>query len=162
MNRKILIGFLIIAIIGLGLAIHYITPVVVRIHANLQEYEKRVEQSNDYTKITTPLPRNIVEDICSKFELKSDDLRCMENATVYAPDFYEDIKKYFDELPGELSTFETVQDKLGGYLIRCSEPDNEGYYQCRFDIRGDGKYPISVHFNKENYYYQIFANTGGS
>jgi hypothetical protein len=161
MNKKQTIG-LIATIIILGLIVNYVIPIVLRIYTDLSNYSRRVEQSYDYTKITTPLPRNIVEDICIKFEIELDDPRCLEDSVVYGPDFFADIKDYFDELPSELATFEAVEDKLGKYFVRCSEPDNEGYYRCIYDIRGDGKYPIGVYFNKENYYYQIFANTGGS
>jgi hypothetical protein len=158
--KKIITYFIVIVVISTVILL--IIPMVIQIYTDMSNYSKRVEQSYDYTKITTPLPRNIAEDICVKFEISSEDPRCSGDTVVYAPDFFSDIKMYFNKLPEESSTYEMVQGKLGAYLIRCSEPDNEGYYQCRYDIRGDGIYPISIHFNKENRYYQIFANAGGS
>ncbi len=161
MNIKKIITYFIV-IIATSTVILLIIPTVIQIYRDMSSYSERVEQSYDYTKITTPLPRNIAEDICVKFEISSEDPRCSGDTVVYAPDFFSDIKIYFNKLPEESSTYDMVQDKLDAYLIQCSEPDNKGYYQCRYDIRGDGIYPISIHFNKENRYYQIFANTGGS
>jgi hypothetical protein len=162
MNKliKTIMYLLIIVIVG---ALGYLTfTLASKIYADMSNYSERVKKSYGYTKITTPLSADTAKDICIKFQLKPDDSRCVENAVVYAPDFYKDIQRYFYDLPNELATFETVQEKLGEYLIRCSEPDNDGYYNCRYDIRGDGIYPIGIFFDKENYYYQIFANTGGS
>jgi len=108
------------------------------------------------------LPRSVVEDLCSKFEISPDDPRCLPDSVVYGPDFYADLKAYFKGLPQEKQTFATVEEILGPYLLRCGKTDNEGGYSCAYDLRGDGMYRIRIFFTKDNFYYQIFATISGS
>ncbi len=158
-RRIIAIG---ISIVVGVVIIFFLVPLAVYIFTTLQTYNQRIARSYDYTKITTPLPRNIVDDLCSKFDLSPNDKRCLPSSVSYGPDFFEDIKIYFEVLPRQDKTFVTVQNKLGSYLISCEKPDNEGDYSCTYDLHGDGIYRIGIFFTKDNFYYQIIANTGGS
>ena len=142
--------------------LYFLVPLAVYIFTTLQIYNQRIARSYDYAKITTPLPISVVDDLCSKFDISPDDKHCLPNAVAYGPDFFEDIETYFQKLPHKDATFTTVQDKLGSYLVWCENPDNDGDYRCRYDLRGDGIYPILVYFTKENYIYRIIANIGGS
>jgi hypothetical protein len=159
MRKVVLIG---VVLLACGALMYFAMPVLVNAHASWQRYTERVARQSDYTKITTPLPKNVVDDICSKFEIDRNDVRCLPDAIVYAPDFFGDIKTYLQRLPDQDATFEIVNEILGIYLVRCGSPDDEGYYSCRYDIRGDGIYPIFVHFTKEGQIYRVIANTGGS
>ena len=151
-----------VAILLCSVILYFIVPLAVHIYTTLQRYNERIASQSDYTKITTPLPRSIVDDICSKFEIDPNDTRCLPGAVSYGPDFFEDIKSYFKGLPRQDQTFATVEEKLGPYLISCEKPDNEGYYSCSYDLRGDGRYRIGVFFTKDNFYYRVIASTGSS
>ena len=50
---------------------YFICPLLCHIWTTLQNYNDRISRQSDYTKITTPLPRNAIEDICSKFNIDS-------------------------------------------------------------------------------------------
>jgi hypothetical protein len=145
-----------------GLMLYFVFPVFKDIYLSLQNYNKRLARQSDYTKITTPLPRDVVDDICSKFEINLSDTRCMPDSVVYGPDFFGDIKTYFRGLPQKDATLQTVRNKLGSYLETCNNPDNEGNYRCWYDFRGDGIYSIIIYFTKENYIYRITDNVGDS
>jgi len=125
-------------------------------------YNLAFSSENEYRKITTPLPENTVADLCSKFELSREDKRCQSEVVVYEPDFFKDILRYFDNVPQNEATFELVESKLGSYRVDCEQPDIEGNYACRYDIHGDGIYPILILFSSEDLYYRVIANTSGS
>lgn len=163
LRNKVLItlGILVLGLCFLAIGV-YAVPLAIRVYTSLHNYNQRVAEQLDYTKITTPLPRNIVDDICSKFELEANDVRCVPDSVVYGPDFFHDIKVYLNGLPKHETAMDIVQDKLGAYLVRCGKPDNDGIYSCRYDLRGDGIYPIFVYFNKEGHIYRVIANTSGS
>ena len=160
-NKGRIILICVITLICLLVA-YFATSVAVRIFTSLKNYDERIARQSDYTKITTPLPNDVVEDICLKFEIKSDDPRCLPGSVAYGPDFFPDIKEMLRHLPREEATYQTVQDKLGNYLLMCEQPDNEGYYACRYDLRGDEIYPILIFFTEANTIYQVFADTSGS
>lgn len=161
MNNKLKL-ILVFSIFICGVMFYVLQPIAVDIYTSLRNYNKRIEKQSNYTKITTPLPKNVIDDICFKFEISSSDVRCRRDAIVYGPDFFGDIKEHFENISSKDATFETVQDKLGNYLIACETPDNQGYYACRYDIGGDRKYPILIIFTKEHHIYRIIANTSGS
>lgn len=140
----------------------YVLPVAKIVRVDLQEYETRIAIRDDYTLHTTPLDKTVVEDICQKLGIQTSSANCQPNAVVYAPDFFDEIKAYFRGLPDQEKTYATVQSKLGNYLIFCGKPDPEGRYTCRYDIRGDNRYPFFFDFNKDDYYYEVIATIGGS
>ncbi len=80
---------------------------------------------------------------------------------MYAPDLFEEVKAYFKNLPKQDKTYDTVQDRLGSYLVFCESPDFEGYFRCSYDLRGDSAYPVFFLFDKNGFYQEIIANTGG-
>jgi hypothetical protein len=131
-------------------------------YSAIKIHDTRVAESYDYTKRTTPLPQNVVDDICSKFALNQDDARCQPGAVVYGPDFFKDIKKYFNELPKQETIIPIADEKLGDYLVGCETSNSEGIYGCRYDLRGDNRYTIVIFFTKEGWLYRILAPIGGS
>lgn len=140
----------------------YLIRFTVYIYTSVQQINARAIEQSDYTKITTPLSADVAHDLCVEFEISPTDRRCESGAVVYGPDFFSDIKTYFFALPKQDATYQTVEDKLGAYRVSCEHPDNEGHYSCRYDIRGDGIYPIGIFFTKDGFYYRIIANTSSS
>ena len=160
MRKKILVSLLVI--VGVTAVLVFLLPIAIDVYSSLKAYNARIAKSSDYTKITTPLSRETAADLCKKFEIDMDDKRCQVDAVVYGPNFFDDLKSYFRGVPENEATFELVQSKLGSYLVNCGQPDNEGYYTCTYDIRGDGIYRIGIFFSSEDKYYRVIANTGGS
>jgi hypothetical protein len=140
----------------------YLIRFTVYIYTSLQQINARAVEQSDYTKITTPLSTDVTHDLCVEFEISLTDRRCQSGAVVYGPDFFPDIKSYLLALPKQDATYQTVEDKLGVYKISCEKPNNEGHYRCKYDLRGDGIYPIAIFFTKEGFYYEIIANTNSS
>ena len=140
----------------------YVLPIVTRVNADLKAYETRVAYRDDYKLHTTPLATSTVEDVCLRFGIKESSEHCQSNAVVYAPDFFDEIKDYFRNLPDHDKTYDVVQDKLGAYLDYCEKPNPDGHYRCRYDLRGDDVYPVFFYFDKNGTYYRIIANIGGS
>lgn len=150
-----------LVIIVAGLFI-YILPIITKMDADLKAYETRVAYRDDYKLHTTPLTKSVVDDICLQLDIRESSDHCQSNAVVYAPDLFDEIKTYFRNLPDQDKTYDVVRDKLGAYLDSCEEPAPDGHYRCKYDLRGDKKYPIFFYFNQGGFYYRIIANTGGS
>ncbi len=126
-------------------------------------YEK---ENRDYTLHTTPLKAEVIQDVCEKFEISDDDPRCQPRATVYAPEFYADIKTYIRGLPEKRANIEEVQRLMGKYEID-REPitkleDGTEYFRVFYDLRGDLVYPIFIRFTGNGEIEEIMANAGGS
>jgi hypothetical protein len=139
----------------------FLGPAAFKIYSLGKIDETEVAYRDNYKLHTTPLPTPIVEDLCRKLNLNDTSKYCVQGALVYAPDFFEEIKTYFKNLPKQDKTYETVQAKLGSYLVLCEAPDFEGYYRCSYDFRGDAVYPIFFYFDKDGFYQEVIANSGG-
>ena len=152
-----------IALVVLGVLIFvYLLPIVTKVRADLKAYETQVASRNDYKLFTTPLPTDVVHDICSKLNLKETNENCEPDAIVYAPDLFDEITTYFNNLPNQDKTYDAVQAYLGNYLVSCQKTTSDGHYACDYDLRGDRIYPIAFFFDENDVYFQIIANTGGS
>ncbi|MEK6754349.1 MAG: hypothetical protein AABZ00_18995 [Chloroflexota bacterium] len=140
----------------------YILPVATTVYTEMKAYETRVAIRDDYTLHTTPLPKEVANDLCAKLNIKETSENCRPSAIVYGPDFFDEIQIYFNGLRKQDKTHETVKNTLGAYLMRCEEPDLDGNYRCKYDLQGDGRYPVFFYFDKNGYYYRIIATIGGS
>lgn len=113
------------------------------------------------SEVTTPLPPEVVSDICHKFEVREDDWRCRADAKVYAPDFFPLIRSAFQP---ESSTYDDVQAKLGIYQYHCEsliiEANGNKYYTCDYDLHDDRVFPIGIFFKDDNTVWRIFATIG--
>ena len=156
------ITILVVLLAFLSLICFFVLPIADRTNKDLRAYETRIAYRDNYRLHTTPLTNAMVDDICSKLNIKETSENCQPSAVVYAPDFFNEIKSYFNSLPDQDKTYATVQDRLGKYLVSCEKPDPNGNYLCEYDIRGDEVYPVSFYFNEKDFYFRIFANIGGS
>ena len=151
-----------VVLISLIVAVYFfIGPAAYRIYSLGKIDETEVAYRDNYKLHTSPLSQIVVDDLCTKLNLKEKSEHCKSGAVVYAPDLFEEIKVYFKNLPKQDKTYETVQDKLGSYLVSCESPDFEGYFRCEYDLRGDSVYPVFFLFDKNGSYQEIIANTGG-
>lgn len=125
------------------------------------EYNTQIAIREDYTLHTTPLRESVINDICLNLNIQASSENCQTNAIVYAPDFFDEIKAYFRDLPNQEKTYATVQEKLGDYLVFCGKPDPDGSYRCKYDLRGDNRYLIFFSYDENNFYYEVTAPVGG-
>lgn len=162
LSRKAItiLGLMLVLIAAVLIA--YVLPLITKVNADLKAYETRVAYRDDYKLHTTPLPKSVVEEICTQLDIKESSEHCKSNGVIYAPDLFEEIKIYFRNLPDQDKTRDVVEDKLGAYLDYCEKPYPDGSYVCHYDLRGDSIYPIAFFFDKNGMYYRIIANTGGS
>lgn len=132
----------------------------------LKQVNERDRQAADYTSKTSPLTVEVVQDLCTKLALPANDKRCQPGTTVYAPEFFLDIKSYVRGLPKEKSNQEEIEKLLGSYKRECSLPtearNSEVSYRCIYDLRGDEVSIISVSYRKDGSCDHIRASTGGS
>lgn len=126
-------------------------------------YEK---ENRDYTLHTTPLKDEVIRDVCEKFEISDDDPRCKPGATVYAPEFFPDIKTYIRALPEEKANAEYIDNLLGKYeLYRgpiTRQKDGTEYFTITYDLRGNHVHRIIIWVNKDNKIINIMTTSGGS
>lgn len=162
LSKKVTTIFGIALVVIVVLLYVYVLPVVNKVNEDLNAYETRVAYRDNYKLHTTPLSKDVVDDICSKLEIKVSSENCKPNVVVYAPELFDEIKVYFKDLPNQDKTYDIVQDKLGAYLVYCENPDPEGDYRCLYDIRRDEVYPIFFYFDKDGFYWRLIANIGGS
>lgn len=140
----------------------YVFPLAIEVKTGLNAYGTRAAYRDDYKQHTTPLPESVIEDICVKLRIKDSSEQCQSNIVVYAPELFDEVKFYFGNLAHQNRTFVIVQERLGTYLDYCEEPYPDGSYVCHYDLRGDNVYPVFFYFDKEDFYFQVIANTGGS
>lgn len=156
-KRHLLIALTLVSIVIL--VIFVVIPLV-------QQVRQYKTEREDYTRYSTPLSSDTVKDICSKLGLSEQDPRCNAESVVYAPEFFDDIKEYFKNMPEEKATQAEVDKTLGLYKMRCSQPtklsNGKIYYRCLYDLRGDEVSIISVYFHSNGTIDYIMANTGGS
>ncbi len=84
----------------------------------------------------TPLPNNVVRDLCAKLEIVETDSRCQGNKEVYERDFYPDFRALIDE--GKFRTMKDWQETFGDYLEECHE---------MYLANKDGVKPVECTFN---------------
>jgi hypothetical protein len=158
------LSYMLLGIVSLfGIAmLYYLVKFSITVYTIIKAHDARIAESYDYTKRTTPLPQNTINDICEKFALNPNDVRCQPGAIVYGPDFFKEIKKYFHDLPKQENIVPIVDKNLGTYLVACEITDKNGGQGCRYDLRGDGKYTIIIYFTKEGFFDGILTPTGGS
>lgn len=160
-NTRLIIS-LSIAITSLILLLYFaVGPAVYKIYTLGKTNETEVAYRDNYKLHTTPLSQTVVDDLCVKLELKNTSEQCTPGAVVYAPELFDEVKTYFKHLPRQDKTYDVVQGKLSAYLVFCGHPDFEGYFRCRYDFRGDNKYPIFFYFDRQGFCREIIANTGG-
>jgi hypothetical protein len=113
---------------------------------------------------TSPLDPAVIEDICVKFALPSDDSRCQPGVHVYAPDFFDVITRAFRPHDGVSSTYDEVQEKLGKYQFDYNPPVTTGdgltYFRAWYDLKGDRVYPIVMFFYADGRLWRIIADVG--
>jgi hypothetical protein len=111
---------------------------------------------------TTPLESEVAADMCEKFNLPDDDLRCQPKAVVYAPDFFRTIGETFQPANGDWAIYDEVEVLLGAYKFD-QEPitiqsDGTEYFRCWYDLRGDRVYPIVISFYSDGRLWRIIAD----
>lgn len=153
-NAVVLLGVVLILV---GLAFLCVMPFATTVYSGMGTRATTIAIVNDYKSITTPLDASVVEDICLRLEIKASSENCQSEMPVYAPDFFDEIKTYFSDLPRKSRTYDTVQDKFGTYLDYCATPDPDGDYRCVYDLRGDHLYPVYFYFDEDGFYYRISA-----
>jgi hypothetical protein len=113
---------------------------------------------------TSPLSQQVIDDICMKFQLPPNDSRCQPGASVYAPDFFDDIRTTFAPANGSWATYDEVQQKLGKYQFTYEPPvttgDGHTYFVAHYDLRGDQVFPIIMFFYADGRLWRFIANVG--
>lgn len=112
----------------------------------------------DYKARSSPLETEVVADLCAKLDLSPEDWRCKQGAVVYAPDFFPEI----EHLEGTAETYDDIEALFGNYRVFCSQAFGEvtnpdAYFQCNYDLRGDGFYLFSCRFHPGGKVVQIRA-----
>jgi hypothetical protein len=119
--------------------------------------------ATEWREKTTPLSKEVIQDLCSEFSLPPDHDLCRQDAGVYAPDFFPVIRDTF--IP-EISTYEDIQGKLGKYqsylepLTR--QANGKEYFVSRYDLKGDDVTSIVFFFHGNGVLERIAFVTGSS
>lgn len=125
-------------------------------------YEYR--DATHWREKTSPLDQSVINDICLKFAIPSDDVRCQPNAQVYAPDFFGVITRDFQQHDTDWATYEEVQKRIGKYQFAYEPPVTTGdgltYFVARYDLKGDRVYPIVMFFYSDGKLWRIIADVG--
>lgn len=118
-------------------------------------------KENDWQSKTTPLPMEVVLDICSKFDSQSQSIPCQSPGNVYAPDLFPIIE---DRLILKETTYEEVEFMLRQYQADFEPPiklgNGEEYFVSWYDLRGDGITAIVFFFNDDGSLREILYHLG--
>jgi hypothetical protein len=113
---------------------------------------------------TSPLSQDVIDDLCLKFKLPTNDPRCQPGARVYAPDFFSVIRATFQPKNGPWATYDEVQLKLGKYQFTYDPPVTTGdgltYFRAHYDLRGDQVFPITMFFYADGKLWRLIADVG--
>jgi hypothetical protein len=122
---------------------------------------------NDWKARTSPLDAGSVAQLCSDLGLSAQDDLCNGSAPVYGPDFYHDINNVFRPYKefgekDQAATYAEVKAVLGPYKTDCEDVVTNGdgftYFECNYDIRGDGEFTIGISFTyPDNLVYRIMT-----
>lgn len=160
MNKKPNILIFAIAVLFTALVVYLLIDfVLIGIH------------KNDWKTHTTPLSKETIEYLCSKFELESTNALCNGRGDVFGPDFYDVILSTFkpywneDQDNQNAATLETVEAKIGRFMVGCESvvinSDGLSYYICDYDLRGDGVFILGIMFSfPENKVIRIYTPMG--
>jgi len=113
---------------------------------------------------TSPLSQDVINDLCMKFTLSSNDPRCQPGARVYGPDFFTVIGATFEPEDAPWATYDEVQQKLGKYQIMLEPLITDGsgrtYFVAHYDLKGDQVYQITMFFYADGRLYRLIADVG--
>lgn len=110
---------------------------------------------------TIPLTQETRTDLCTRFQIKDAQL-CDSDKTIYGPDFYKYIDKYFEDKEG-IITEKEVNERLGPYLQNCTglaiSQSGIEYFKCLYDLAGDDAYHIGVYFYRDGSFWHLTSST---
>lgn len=105
-------------------------------------------------EVATPLTSEVVDDVCVKLEIASDDWRCNHSREVYTVDFFDAIHKKFDPTEKGSYTHDEVRQLIGEYEYSCSDKSQNKdikYYECLYEFNSDGIFQFRIYyFNVDN------------
>lgn len=166
LSKKTIFILALTVLIFVSLIYFYVLPVATTVYSDIKRYETRTAYRDDYTNFTTPLSKDVVDDICAKLNIEKTSKNCLPGAVVYGPDFFDDIREYFQNISSQPSTDSIVREKLEEYEVACSSLIKTGngfeYYECDYDLSSDGIYHIVFLFYKDGRIFRIMDNRGGS
>src|SRR5574338_692221 len=127
-----------------AIAVGCILPIIIA----MTWWTTSVKEENWRSK-TSPLPLEIVRDICSKFDSSSTHIECISQTNIYAPDLFPIIKEAF--LSSKSSSYEDVQLMLAQYQVDFEPPvtlgNGDQYFVSWYDLRGDSVTSIVFFFH---------------
>jgi hypothetical protein len=156
--RKVVVAFgIILLIVAIGLVC---LPAIAGVVYGLSDIPDRI----NWKAHTSPLSQDVIDDICLKFNLSTNDTRCKAGARVYAPDFFSVIGETFQPKNGPWATYDEVQQKLGKYQFQYDPPVTTGdgltYFRAHYDLRGDLVFPITMFFYADGRLWRLIADIG--
>lgn len=128
--------------LGIIAAFFLVVSIALGTAAGLDE-RQRVQTLREEAAITP----EVAQDVCAKLALSPQDSRCREGATVWAHDFFPEIRGLADK---EM-TYEQIEALFGAYKRSCGvtmhkTPGDEGYFVCLYDLKGNKKYWFTFAF----------------
>ena len=147
----------VLVILGVLVTVICILPLITGI-VMLFSVDKEVLERNGGER---PLNRDIVKDLCQRFQLPLDDLRCQPGSTTYAKDFAKVVISAFNPSDENQMTYDQIEEKFGRYKQWC-EPatklaDGTEYFVCRYDLVGDGADPILIYYYLDKRVWKVQA-----
>lgn len=107
-----------------------------------------------------PLKSEVVQDICLRFDLPSNDSRCQFDAVVYSDDFNNTISDALKTTNSRQLTFDQVEEKLGRYRYECepkvTQADGTQSFRCYYDLQGDKIFRIGISFFSDGRVWRIY------
>lgn len=152
-KRVLLVMVLLAVLVVIGVPCGYMTVYVAAV------WHKKASRP-PLSKITTPLPPAVVQDVCQKLSLPPTDRRCQPDAVAYSYEFLPDIAHSLR--PG-VTTYDEVESQWGIY---CYEREPQVYtpsleltsFRCWYDLRGDHIFPFVLTFTDDGKLYRVMAS----
>lgn len=119
-------------------------------------------KENDWKSKTSPLSREVIEDICSKFDVKKIKPACKSEKDVYAPDLFPMISDTL--LSKKKLSYDDVQLLLSQYQVDYEPPvtlrSGDVYFVSWYDLQGDGQTALVFFFNGDGSIREIKYHLG--
>jgi hypothetical protein len=142
-------------IIGIILAVPLVCFCSIIILQNFVLSLSSYQQSVAWRRSTSPLPEQVVKDLCNKLALPAEDQLCTSD-DILARDFYPIIRKAFP--PGE-TRYQDIQNVLEEYQSESEQlgrlADGQKYYRVSYDLRGDGTSAIIYYFYENGLSFRV-------
>jgi hypothetical protein len=124
-------------------------------------YMRSLPPKYPWREQTSPLSKEVLQDLCNRFSMAANDTRCADTAIVYADEFFPLIKEKF---PKAQSTYDEVNRLLKPYETKrqplFTQAEGKNYLTVTYDFTGDRINEVIFMFTESGQVFDVIFRYG--